>query len=248
MAELLGGAATNNVPSYYATAVGPADEIARVAREKSAEGYPRFQIKIGGRPVETDIEVIHKVWETVGTKMRLAVDGNRGLTTRDALRLSNDCRHIPFIFEQPCDSLDEIAAIRQQLSHPIYIDESGVNISTVIGAIGSGVADGFGMKITRIGGLQPMSLFSGICEARNLPHTCDDAWGGDIIAAACVHIGATIKPSLFEGTWLAQPYIEGHYDSNNGIKINGGHIKLPEGAGLGVVPDEGIFTNEVASY
>ena len=71
---------------------------------------------------------------------------------------------------------------------------------------------------------------------------------GDIIAAACVHIGATIKPKLFEGTWLAQPYIEGHYDSNNGIKIKGGHIKLPEGAGLGVVPDEGIFTNELASY
>jgi L-alanine-DL-glutamate epimerase-like enolase superfamily enzyme len=219
-----------------------------LAREKSAEGYPRFQIKIGGRPVEADIEVIHKVWETVGTKMRLAVDGNRGLTTRDALRLSSACRHIPFVFEQPCDSLDEISAIRQQLSHPVYIDESGVNISAIISTIGSGIADGFGMKITRIGGLQAMSLFSGICEARNLPHTCDDAWGGDIIAAACVHMGATIKPTLFEGTWLAQPYIEGHYDSNNGIKIKGGHIKLPEGPGLGVVPDEGVFTNEVASY
>ena len=167
-----------------------------MAREKSAEGYPRFQIKIGGRPVEADIEVIHKVWETVGTKMRLAVDGNRGLTTRDALRLSSACRHIPFVFEQPCDSLDEISAIRQQLSHPVYIDESGVNISAIISTIGSGIADGFGMKITRIGGLQAMSLFSGICEARNLPHTCDDAWGGDIIAAACVHMGATIKPCL----------------------------------------------------
>ena len=246
--ELLGGAATNNVPSYYSTAVGPADEIARLAVEKCAEGYPRFQIKIGGRPVDIDIEVIHKVWETVGAKMRLAVDGNRGLTTRDALRLSSECQHIPFVFEQPCDSLEEISAIRQQLSHPVYIDESGVNISTVINAIGLGIADGFSMKVTRIGGLQPMSLFSGICEARNLPHTCDDAWGGDIIAAACVHMGATIKPNLFEGTWLAQPYIEGHYDSNNGIKIKDGHIKLPEGAGLGVVPDEGMFTNEVASF
>ena len=248
VADLLGGAETNNIPSYYATAVGPADEIARLAIEKSIEGYPRFQIKIGGRPVDIDIEVIHKVWESVGSKMRLAVDGNRGLTTRDALRLSSECKHIPFIFEQPCDTLEEISAIRQQLFHPVYIDESGVNINTVISAIGSGIADGFGMKVTRIGGLQPMSLFNGICEARNLPHTCDDAWGGDIIAAACVHMGATIKPTLFEGTWLAQPYIEGHYDSNNSIKIKGGHIKLPEGPGLGVVPDEGIFTNEVASY
>jgi len=28
----------------------------------------------------------------------------------------------------------------------------------------------------------------------------------------------------------------------------GDHIKRPEGPGFGVVPDEGIFTNEVASY
>ena len=66
--ELLGGAATNNVPSYYATAVGPADEIARLAVEKCAEGYPRFQIKIGGRPVDIDIEVIHKVWKPLALR------------------------------------------------------------------------------------------------------------------------------------------------------------------------------------
>ena len=101
-------------------------------------------------------------------------------------------------FEQPCDSLEEIKAIRQQFSHPVYIDDSGVNICTVIDVVSLCIADGFGMKVTRIGGLHLMSLFSGICEARNLPHTFDDAWGGDIIAAACVHMGATIKPTLFE--------------------------------------------------
>ena len=93
-----------------------------------------------------------------------------------------------------------------------------------------------------------MSLFSGLCEAHNLPHTCDDAWGGDIINAACTHMGATINPKLFEGSWLAQPYIEGHYDSTNGIKIKDGHIKLPTGSGLGIIPDDGVFSNEIATY
>ena len=248
VAELLGGPETLNVPSYYATAVGPVEEIVRLASEKYKEGYTRFQIKIGGREVDADIEVIQKVWETVGCKMRLAVDGNRGLTTRDTLLLSKECKHIPFVLEQPCDSLEELLAIRSQLYHPLYIDESGVSISAVIRAISLGVADGFGMKVTRIGGLMPMSLFSGICEARNLPHTCDDAWGGDIISAACVHMGATINRKLFEGTWIAQPYIEGHYDSKNPIMLKGGHIRLPEGKGLGIVPDDGFFVDEVASY
>ena len=87
-----------------------------------------------------------------------------------------------------------------------------------------------------------------ICEARNLPHTCDDAWGGDIIAAACTQIGATVRPTLCEGVWLAAPYIEGHYDDMNGIAIVDGHIQRPTGPGLGVTPDETKFGAAVASF
>ena len=47
VADILGGAVTNNLPSYYATAVGPPEEIVRLAVEKCGEGFPRFQIKIG---------------------------------------------------------------------------------------------------------------------------------------------------------------------------------------------------------
>lgn len=248
VADLLGGAVTENVPSYYATGVGEPEEIARIAAEKVAEGYPRLQVKIGGRPVEVDIEVLRRVWEVVrGKGVRLAADGNRGLPTRDALRLSRECPDIPFVMEQPCNSIEEIAAIRGQLHHGLYIDEAGEDLAMVIRAAGQGLCDGFGMKVTRIGGLQQMAAFRDICEARTLPHTCDDAWGGDIIAAACTHIGATVSPRLMEGVWLAQPYIEGNYDKT-GVNIVGGHIKLPEGPGLGVVPEDGIFGAPVASF
>ncbi len=248
VADLLGGAVTERVPSYYASGVGEPDEIARIAAERAAEGYPRMQVKIGGRPVEIDIEVIRKVWERVGSRMRLAVDGNRGLTTRDTLRLSRECPEIPFILEQPCNSIEEIAAIRGQLHHAVYLDETAEDVATVLRAVGQGVCDGFGMKVTRIGGLRPMAVFRDICEVRSMPHTCDDAWGGDIIAAACTHIGATVQPRLMEGVWLAQPYIEGHFDPENGLRIEGGHIRLPEGPGLGIVPDESLFGAPVASF
>ncbi|ODM44873.1 mandelate racemase/muconate lactonizing enzyme family protein [Cereibacter johrii] len=248
VADLLGGAVTDRVPSYYASGVGEPDEIARIAAERAAEGYPRMQVKIGGRPVEIDIEVIRKVWERVGSRMRLAVDGNRGLTTRDTLRLSRECPDIPFILEQPCNSIEEIAAIRGQLHHAVYLDETAEDVATVLRAVGQGVCDGFGMKVTRIGGLRPMAVFRDICEVRSMPHTCDDAWGGDIIAAACAHIGATVQPRLMEGVWLAQPYIEGHFDPENGLRIEGGHIRLPEGPGLGIAPDESLFGAPVASF
>lgn len=248
VADLLGGALTDRVPSYYATGVGAPDDIAKLAREKRDEGYPRLQIKVGGHPVEIDIETIRKVWETVGTTTRLAVDGNRGWNTRDALRVSRECGDIPFIMEQPCNSIDELRQIRPQIRHALYMDENSVDLATVVQAVGTGLVDGFGMKVTRIGGLHPMRSFRDICAARNLPHTCDDNWGGDIIAAACTHVGATVAPDRLEGVWIAGPYIDGHYDPENGVKVDGGHISVPQRPGLGVMPEETAFGAPIASF
>ena len=248
VADLLGGAVTGSIPSYYATGIGEPDEIARIAADKVTEGYPRIQIKAGGRPIEVDIAVIRKVHEVLGGRARLAVDANRNWTTRDALRVSRECPEIPIVIEQPCDSFEDLEKIRPQVSHPIYMDESSHDLASVIRAVGRDVVDGFGMKVTRIGGLQPMTAFRDICGARNLPHTCDDSWGGDIIAAACTHIGATVDPRLLEGVWLAAPYIDGHYDTQNPIQVNDGHITLPEGPGLGIAVDAGQFGAPVASF
>ena len=249
VSELLGGRATDRVPSYFATGVGAPDDIAKIAAEKMAEGYPRLQVKVARGPVEHDIETVRKVWEVIrGSGMKLAVDANRGWNTRDALRISRECPEIPFIMEQPCNTIEELNTMRPLVHHGVYMDENSVDLNTVISAAGTGMIDGFGMKVTRIGGLRPMATFRDICDVRNLPHTCDDSWGGDIIAAACTHIGATVKPDLLEGVWLAQPYIEGHYDPINGVKIIDGHIQVPTGPGLGIDVDGAMFGAPIASF
>ena len=249
VSDLLGGALTDRVPSYYSIGVIEPDEAARVAGERCREGYPRLQLKVGARSIEIDIAAIRKTWEAIrGSGMQLAVDANRNWTTRDALRASRECPDVPFIMEQPCNTMDDLRKIRPQVQHGIYMDENSINLATAVSAAGSGLVDGFGMKVTRIGGLQPMMAFRDVCDALNLPHTCDDAWGGDIIAAACTHIGATVRPSLNEGVWLAAPYIDGHYDRRNGVTIRDGHIARPTGPGLGVVPDDAAFGNPVASF
>lgn len=123
VADLLGGAVTDRVPSYYATSVGNPDDIARLAKEKRKEGYPRLQVKVGGRPAEIDIETIAKVWEGIRESgIRLAVDGNRGWTTRDALRVSRELPHVPCIMGQPCNSIQELEKIRTQINHGIFMD------------------------------------------------------------------------------------------------------------------------------
>ncbi len=83
-----------------------------------AEGYPRIQVKVGGRDVALDIAVVRKVWETLGTTAQLVVDTNRGMTASQALRLSLACRDIPFVFEQPCNTMEEVAACSRPYGLP----------------------------------------------------------------------------------------------------------------------------------
>ncbi|MER8439990.1 mandelate racemase/muconate lactonizing enzyme family protein [Mesorhizobium sp. M1312] len=249
VADLLGGATTERVPIYFFIGVGDVDEVVRSVKEAQAGGYVRIQTKIGGRPVDQDIEVIRKVGEVLRKGMRWAVDGNRSLTVRDAIFLSQRCRDLPFVLEQPCNTLDEIAALRGRVQDPIYIDESGVDLGTVVQAASSGLCDGFGMKITRIGGLRPMSTFRDFCEARSLPHTSDDSWGGDNTGAACVHLGATTRPNLFEGcSWVNEISDESHYDPKNPIRIKDGYVSLPTGPGLGLDVDEAMFGPPILEF
>ena len=246
--DLLGGAFTEKVPSYYALGIASPEDSADQAREKAGQGFPRLQIKCGGRSIDEDIAVIHRVWETVGNRVRLAIDANRSLTARDTLLLSLSCKQIPIVIEQPCNTMEEIASIRAQIHHPVYLDENTETINDVLRAISLGICDGFGLKLSRIGGLNAFTTVRDICAARSMPHSCDDTSGGDIIAAACVHAGATVDPGLLEGVWIGAPYYEEHYDPENGIRIDAGHINLPRTPGLGVIPDESRIGDLAASF
>jgi L-alanine-DL-glutamate epimerase-like enolase superfamily enzyme len=246
--DLLGGAKREMVSSYYSMGVMEPDAAASVATQRQAEGYRRLQLKVGGRDPEVDIEAIRKVHRTLTPGVKLVVDANRGWTTREALHVSTACRDLPFVLEQPCATYEENAALCRRAAHPIFLDENTEDLEVVLRAVGDRVCDGFGLKVTRVGGLSAMRTIRDVCHAVNLPFTCDDAWGGDIIAAACVHIGATASAHLLEGVWIAAPYIDRHYDVQNGPRVENGLIRVPRGPGLGIVPDKTLWGRPVMSF
>ncbi|NND82211.1 MAG: mandelate racemase/muconate lactonizing enzyme family protein [Gammaproteobacteria bacterium] len=246
--DLLGGPARDRLPGYCAINIGTPDETARIAADKMQQGFGRIQLKCGGREIVVDIEMLHQVWRATDGKVKLVMDANRGLSVDSARQLSLACQGIPVVLEQPCQTMQETASLRKQVSHPIFLDESATCVADVLHAIELDLCDGFGFKLTRLGGLQAMASVRDICEARNMPHTCDDSWGGDIIAAACLHIAATVKPQLLEGVWTASDYIDEHYDPVNPVSLAGAEYLLPTGIGLGINPDDNLIGALVGSY
>ena len=93
-----------------------------------------------------------------------------------------------------------------------------------------------------------MRTIRDLCRARRLRHTVDDAWGSDIIAAACVHMAATVDPDVHSATWIADAYIDGHLDRNGGVEVVDGWIAVPRGPGLGIDPDPDQLGDPVMTF
>lgn len=246
--DLLGGALTDRVPSYYALSVAEPRQVADEAALKQSQGFRRFQLKAGGRPIEVDVETIRRVAAILAPGVQLTVDANRGWTASEAITISRQCADIPLALEQPCNSLEENTIVSHRAEHPLFLDESIVDLRSLARAITDGIAQGFGLKLTRAGGLSGFRALRDLCDAYQMPHSCDDTWGGDIIAAACVHMAATVRPRLLRGAWIAAPYLTEHYDPEHPVAIRDGSIPVPTGHGLGVSPAVTAWGPAVARY
>ncbi len=239
--DLLGGAIASTVPTYYVMRLAETPEAtaARAVELQDELGFTKLQLKAGDGHIDETIAAVHAVAAVRRPGTDLFVDVNRRWTVGQAIQFSEACAGIPLALEQPCDTYDECVDAKPHLRHPLLLDECTSTLGVAARAIATGVANGFGMKITRIGGLTPMRTFLDLCRETHTPTSCDDSWGGDIIAAACVHAAATLDDDLNRGAWIAAPYIDGHYDAKNGPRLENGRIALPDGPGLGlsIAPD-----------
>ena len=245
--DLLGGASGETVPAYAAIGVEPPEAAAEHARRLCDDGYRRIQVKVGGRDLGEDLAAIRAVRQAA-PDVELVIDANRSWSTADAVLASNACADVRMTLEQPCASYEEMASLRGRLRHPVVLDENVETPAVAMRAIVEGVADGFGLKVTRVGGIGPMLAIRDMCRARRVRHTCDDAWGGDIVAATCVHVAATVDPALLAGVWIAAPHIAEHVDLVRPIAASAGRIAVPTGPGLGVEPDIASWPAPAATY
>ncbi len=246
--DLLGGATRERLPAYHVVGLGDADRSAETATRLQDEGYTRLQVKVGGRSVEEDIAATRAVDAVRRPGVRLVVDANRGWRVPEAIRFSQACRDVALTIEQPCNSYAELRALVGKLCHPMFVDESATDLQAVTAAIEDGVADGFGLKVSRVGGLTAMQAIRDVCAAHRRPHTLEDTWGGDIVWATTVHMAATVEPAQLDCTWLSQTYVDGFYDDRAPVRIPDGWIDVPSGPGLGVEPDATRWGDPVTSF
>ncbi len=244
--ELMGGRHGESVELYRAISQGSAGEMAGSVAKYRAEGYRKFQLKVGGDP-HTDIVRIRAAADMLENGETLVADANTGWSVSDAARVVNAVRDVDVYIEQPCLSYDHCLVTRRRTPLPFILDENIDSIEALLRGHRDGAMDAINLKISKVGGLSKARLIRDLCVALKLPMTIEDSWGGDITTAAIAHLAhSTPEPYRFSAT-----------DFNSYVTVSNAHgaphredgrMSAPTGPGLGIEPNMDALGTPVAVY
>ena len=193
--KLLGGAEQADIALYRAISQEDASRMAEKIAGYRAEGYTKFQLKVGGNPND-DIERIRACRAILEAGDILVADANTGWTMADAARVVNAVRDLDVYIEQPCMSYEECVSIRRRTALPFVMDEVIGTVGDLVRGISEDAFDVINLKISKVGGLTKARQMRDLCVSSGIPMTIEDTWGGDIVTATIAHL-ARSTPEKF---------------------------------------------------
>ena len=193
--KLLGGAAQDRIALYRAISQESPEIMARKIEGYRAEGYRKFQLKVGG-DADIDIQRIHATRAALQAGDILVADANTGWTKHEAARVVAAVANVDVYIEQPCLTYEECMSIRRRTARPFILDEVISDTRTLLRAIAEDAMDVVNLKISKVGGLTKAKLMRDLCVESGIPMTIEDTWGGDIVTATIAHL-ARSTPEQF---------------------------------------------------
>jgi L-alanine-DL-glutamate epimerase-like enolase superfamily enzyme len=151
IADLMGGGSRTPRPIAASVGAKTIEETRAVMDRYRARGYVAHSVKIGG-DVARDIARVRDVEATKRESEIILYDVNRGWSRAQALQVMRACESLNVTFEQPCETLDDIAAIAGKHAAPVSVDESLVTLQDAARIARDGIAEVFGIKLNRVGG------------------------------------------------------------------------------------------------
>ena len=234
--ELLGGRVSESFPLYVAIPLSSSTEMTEFVKARLFEGIHRFQLKLGADPLD-DAARVAAVVAVTGDDDLIVADANGGWRLQDGVVAARALDALPRVFlEQPCATLEECLIVRERTTLPMVLDESIVDVQSLLRAYHAKAMEAFNLKISKVGGLTTAKLMRDLAQSLGLRVTIEDTWGGDLVTAAVAHLAASTHPETlftvsFMNDWTAE-HVAAHQP-----RSAGGIGRAPDGPGLGVSVD-----------
>ena len=241
--KLLGGKFGETIDLYRAISQEDPSIMTKKVKKYKQEGYTKFQLKVGGNPLE-DIKRIIQVRSILDPSDILVADANTGWLMHDALKVIKATEHLDIYYEQPCMTYKECLAIRKKTKNPFILDENIDSIDAFLTGIKDGAMDAINIKISKLGGITKSKLLRDLCIEMQVPMTIEDSWGGDIATAAIAHLAhSTPEKYRFSSTDF-NSYNSITYTSGSPQKKNG-KMQASNDFGLGIKIKEEMLKTPV---
>ncbi len=245
VAVLLGGRQVDEYPLYRAISQGEPDAMADDVRKYRAEGYRRFQLKVGGDP-DVDIRRVEAALAATESGDVLVADANTGWLPHQAIRLVHALRDRDYYVEQPCATLAECLAVRAHTPQPMVIDELITGVHPFLQAWSQGAMDVVNIKISRVGGLTKAKQLRDLCESLGIVMTIEDSWGGDLATTAIAHLAGSTRPEFLFSSTDFNSYVD-LCIADDAPRRQAGRLAVPTGPGLGIHVDTGRLGTPVVT-
>jgi L-alanine-DL-glutamate epimerase-like enolase superfamily enzyme len=232
--KLLGGAEQETIKLYRAISQEDSAVMAEKIAGYRAEGYTKFQLKVGGEPSD-DIARIRACREILKPTDILVADANTGWTRAEAARVVSAVADVDVYIEQPCVSYEECLSVRRRTTRPFVLDEVVTGPDTLVRGLADDAMDIINLKISKVGGLTKAKLMRDMCVAAGIPMTIEDTWGGDIVTAAIAHLARSTPEEFCFSATDFNSY--GTKDIATGAPRRvEGYMSAPDAPGLGIEP------------
>ncbi len=231
---LLGGRYGEDFGLYRAISQEAPEAMAERVAGYRAEGYRRFQLKVGGDP-DVDVQRIHQVAAKLQPGDRLVADANTGWLMHEALRVVRAVRDVDVYIEQPCRTYEECLTVRRHTDHPFVLDENIDSVDVLLRGHADRAMDVVNIKISKFGGLTKARQARDLCVSLGLAMTLEDSWGGDIVTAAIAHLAHSTPPEFLFTSTDFNSYVTVS-NAEGAPRRQNGRLAASTSPGLGVTP------------
>ncbi len=247
IADALGGRYEEGTQVASSISTGtPEQMLALVDRYREA-GYQVHSTKVGGN-IELDIERIRFMENARQPEELMLYDVNRAWTRREAVIVMNSVSDLGVTFEQPCETLDDLAAIRPITGSPISVDESLQTLTEMSRIARENLAEVVNIKLNRVGGLTKARRIRDMALAHGIQMYVM-ATGGSVLAdSEAAQFAQTIPAEFRLGTWACQDMLTVDIAPGQGVRNDHGHLIASDSPGHGIIPDKNMLGDPVAVY
>jgi D-galactarolactone cycloisomerase len=231
---------------YYVESNDLGKTLADEAKTYADQGFKAMKMKVG-LGIETDIEYVRQVRESIGDKVKLMIDANHAYNLREAIQLANAVEKYNISwFEEPIspEYYDQYAELRSKTSIPIAGGECEYLRFGFQKLLKSNSVDIAQPDICATGGLteaKRIAALASVYGVEIVPHT----WGTGIAISAALHFLANMD--LLPGRLRSPECLMELDQTENGLRneltkmsmtYENGKIQISDAPGLGFEVNE----------